>query len=185
MLLRNILLRFISPYNCYFSYIRYFLFFMYFCIIKFPIAPESIIALSVFSLILIFIYNWTVLIETTSLLAGAVSQYFFWLLLSEKSSSFSDSPRDVFFDCITDHLGGILCISYIHSGSRSYLSYKTAMVFICNLWSFVDEVYWADIIYALVPVVTFALHYRMRVIIRIIFSLEMDSPSIIATSHIT
>ena len=133
LLLKDILLRFISLYNCYLFCIEYFLFSMYFLIMKFFVAPESIIMLSAFSLILIFIYNWAVLIEAAFLLAEAVPQYFFWLFLSEKSSSFSGFLKDIFFGCIINCPSRILYIFYACSRSRSYLLCKITIMFICNL----------------------------------------------------
>ena len=96
---------------------------------------ELIIVFSAFSLILILIYSWAVLVEAASLLTEAVSQYFFWLLLSEKFSSFLSSLRDIFFGYIVDYSDKILCIFCAHSGSCSYPLYRIIIVFVCSLWS--------------------------------------------------
>ena len=50
--------------------------------------------------------------------------------------------------------------------------------------SFIDKMYWANIVYIFVPVIIFTLHYRVWMIIYIVLSLKVDPVPIIATSHI-
>ena len=133
LLPRDILLKLTSPYNRCFSYIECFLFSVYLLVMKFSIISESIIAFPIFSLIIIFICNWAVLVEAAFLLAGAVPQYSSWLLPSEESSNFSTSLRNVFFDYIVDCSHGIFRIFCVCSRSYSCLLYKITIVFVCSL----------------------------------------------------
>ena len=128
-------MRLINLYSHFLSYMRYFLFFVYLLVIKFPVILELIIIFSVFPLILIFMCNWAILVEAAFLLAGAVPQYFFWLLPSGESSSFSIFSEDIFFGYIWGCLSKISYISYICSEFCSYPLYKITIIFIYSLWS--------------------------------------------------
>ena len=70
----SVLLRFINLYY-YLFFIECFLLPTYYLIIKFSITPESIITISIFSLILILIYKCATFIDTVILFAGAIPQY--------------------------------------------------------------------------------------------------------------
>ena len=135
LFLSNILLRFTNLYNCYLFCIEYFLLLIYSLIIKFSIVSKLIIVFSAFLFILIFMCSWAVLVKTASLLAEAIPQYFFWLLSSEKSSSFLTSLRDISSGYRASYLDKILYIFYIYSGLHNYLLYRIAIVFVYNLWS--------------------------------------------------
>ena len=129
---QDILLRFINLYNYYLFCIGCFLFSMYSSIMKFSVTLELIMVIFVFPLILILIYNYVVFVDTIVLSAETISQYFFWLLLSEKLSSFLIFLRDVFFGCTKDHSDKISYIFYDHSGFHIYLLYMTVKVSVCN-----------------------------------------------------
>ena len=116
------------------SYIEYFLFSIYFLIMKFSVAPESIIVLFFFPLILILMCSCVILIKTTFLLTEVIPQYFFWLLPSEKFNSFSVSSEDISNNCSTSRPDKILYIFYVRSESHNYPLYRIVTVFVCNLW---------------------------------------------------
>ena len=186
------------------SYIRYLLLSVYFLIMKFSIILELIIVFPIFLSILIFIYSWVVFVKAVSLLTRAVLQYFFWLLLSEESSSFPLFPKDVSSGWKVDRSDKILYISYVRSGSRNYPLYRIVTMFVCSSWSiflikksllvinlkigfsrkiliisFIDKMYQTYIIHILIPIVTIVFYRRLWIIICVIFPLQMGSISII------
>ena len=134
MLLRDVSSRFINLYSYFLFCIKYFLLSMYFLIIKFSIAPKSIIVFFIFLFILILICSWAILIKVAFLLTETILQYFFWPLLLEKSNCFSISPRDIFFNYIVDYLDRIFHIFCVCSGFRNYPLYIIVMIFVYNLW---------------------------------------------------
>ena len=127
-------MRFTNLYDYFLSYIGYFLFFIYFLVMKFSIVLELIIVFFFLLLIVILIYSCVMLIKTVSLLAGIVPQYFFWLLPSEESNSFSISSEDIFSDCSINYPNEILHIFCIYSGFRNYPLYRIVTIFVYNLW---------------------------------------------------
>ena len=129
----SILLRLISLYNYCLSCIKYLLLSAYFLIMRFSVAPESIIVFFVFPLILILMYSWAVLVEATYPLFGAIPQHFFWLLLLEKFNSFPFSfSENIFSDYTEDYSGEILHSIYTYSGLRMCPLYRIIMMFVYN-----------------------------------------------------
>ena len=96
---------------------------------------ELIIILSCFPLITMEICKWTTLIETAILFAGAVPQYSFWLLPSEKTNRFPIFLSNIYTPGRRSHLSKILYIVSAHSGFCRYPLYMIAIEIICN-WLF-------------------------------------------------
>ena len=114
-------------------FIKCFLFSAYLLIIKFSVTLKSIIIILVFPLIIILIFRCALFIIITNLFVKAILKYFFWLLLSEKFSSFPNFLKDVFFGYIGDYLSKILHIFYNYSRFYTYPLYKIVIIFIYSL----------------------------------------------------
>ena len=141
---RDILSRSINLYNYYLSLTECFLFIIYFLIIKFFVTSESIIMISIFLLIMILIFKYIIFIDTIIPFAEAISQYFFWLLLSEEFSSFLILfPKNLFVEYTEDHLDKNLYIFSDHNRFRTYLLYIIVIIFIYSvlLYNFILKVF--------------------------------------------
>ena len=121
-------------YTIYFLFlIEYFLSFIYFLIIKFPVVSESIIISFYFSLIIILILKCAIFVKTVSF-TEAILQFFFWLLLSEKFTSFPISfSKNIFFGHTEDCLNKILYVICVHSRFYTCPLYRIIIIFVCNL----------------------------------------------------
>ena len=118
----------INPYSCFLSRIGYFYFFVYFLIIKFPIAPESIITIPFFPLILIAIlkYILIIVISKTILFSSC------WLLLSVNFRLFPIFHTNIYFFYNQYHLNKIRTIFSCNNTPNSKIVYTSSNIFICN-----------------------------------------------------
>ena len=118
--------RVISLYGCCLSRIKYFYFFAYFLVMKFPVAPELIIAIFFFPLILIAILKYILV----AVVSGAILFSFCWLFLSVKFSFFSIFYINIYSFCSWYRLNRIQIIFLFDNILNNKIVYILSNIFI-------------------------------------------------------